>query len=296
MISGASVLIITDNDADGLASSFLIESVARSNHNKVTKIAVPQQAFKQAICDIDFNTFDGVFVADLSLDEQTCDMLFERFGSNFLVFDHHASASWLNDKPYAVYDTSGEYAACMLVYESFSVEPSAKIDIFYKLVEYISDRDVWQFKLHASKEVNTWISTVRMDDIKCFEDTAYQINNNLDNVIKLGRAIIGHVNNTAFKYIRRFGEGKSKKIVVKGIDIPVFNNTNDISEVLHQFLEYTNLHIAASYFLDENLDIIVSLRSNDGSAKDIAVTMGGGGHPNAAGFKVSISEFRKMVV
>ena len=212
-----------------------------------------------------------------------------------LILDHHKSAA--DDlKHYAAFpfDSRGiheEWArrqACggvaahfdmtksgaMLAWEFFNPgkEPPA-------LIRHIQDRDLWRFELEGTREIQAAVFSYPYD----FEVWDRLMAMDAQELRKDGAAI----ERKHFKDIREFIEVAAGRMVIAGHDIPALNApyfwSSDAGHIMAEGEPF-----AACYW-DTPEGRVFSLRSSsDGvDVSEIAKQFGGGGHKNAAGFKIA---------
>lgn len=144
-----------------------------------------------------------------------------------------------------------------------------------KLIEHISDRDLWQFKLEGSKEIHKALVSYPMD-FKLW-DTFDVEKLKIEGVAleRLYSQLVENICKTSW-----FGN-------VGKYHIPMVNTSIAWSEVGAKLLEkYPEANFVAS-FTEFETETMWSLRSRqDFDCSLIAKEFGGGGHKNASGFKI----------
>ena len=154
------------------------------------------------------------------------------------------------------------------------------------LVEYVADRDLWKWELYGSREVSAAIASHDFE-ISTWDELSVMLDyqDRLDDVVSAGSAILRKHD----RDIRQMLEITKREMVIGGHTIPVANlpytMASDAAGLMAQDAPF-----AATYF-DGPEGRAFSLRSRGEGAVDvseIAKAYGGGGHRNAAGFKMSI--------
>lgn len=149
------------------------------------------------------------------------------------------------------------------------------------IVKYVQDRDLWQWKLRSSREVNAALAsyerTFEQWDVFETEDWV------LPQLITEGVAIERFKNRQIDDACRNATE-----IELAGHKIMAVNSTVNFSEVAGKLAEDRPFGVAWFYRQDGQKQW--SLRSRDGGVdvSEIAKKFGGGGHRNAAGFEGEI--------
>lgn len=150
------------------------------------------------------------------------------------------------------------------------------------LVEYTEDRDLWRWKLLASKEVSAALASYPRD-FELWDDLDARgiiSNSPPDTLVAEGRAILRYQSQVVDSLC-----SKASEIELDGHKVLCVNATTLISEVAGKLAE--GRPFGVTWFEDANGDRIYSLRSRGGGVdvSEIAKKHGGGGHRNAAGFK-----------
>lgn len=211
-----------------------------------------------------------VFIVDFSYPRQELLALKARMNS-LVVLDHHKTAQQdLAGLDFAIFDMNKSGA--VLAWEYF--HPGQPVP---KLLEYVQDRDLWQWKLAQSREVSAALQSYRMD-FELWEGMMSQTLTLADE----GEAIL------------RWQQQKIEAAIshavwmkIGGYRVPVVNATQLMSEICHRLCEaYPDAAFAAYYFDDKDGNRQWGLRSvGEFDVSAIAKRYGGGGHRNAAGFK-----------
>jgi oligoribonuclease NrnB/cAMP/cGMP phosphodiesterase (DHH superfamily) len=220
-----------------------------------------------------------VYLLDFSMKADVLRNL-ARYAHRIIILDHHHSAE-ANIKPLLADGTiEGEFdmtrSGALMAWDYFfpHEEPPA-------FVEYVSDRDLWQFKLPRSKEVNAAMfsydySFDTWDDfwIRGAHDLATE-------GATLRRQFLKDI--TEIK-----GEAATR-MNIAGHNVPVVNANHMFgSELCSQLAEGEKF--AAYYWVNSKGLYVFGLRSTFESGFDvaeIASLFGGGGHKTASGFRVS---------
>lgn len=146
------------------------------------------------------------------------------------------------------------------------------------LVKYVQDRDLWQWKLPSSREVNAALASYERtwEQWDAFEADEHA----LPRLIMDGVAIERFKNRQIEDACRNATE-----IELAGHKILAVNATVNFSEVAGKLAE--NRPFGAAWFYRTDGKKQWSLRSRDGGVdvSEVAKQFGGGGHRNAAGFE-----------
>ena len=226
------------------------------------------------------------------------------------ILDHHKTAeAELKDLDFATFDMNrsgatltwdycfdGEYLEMGGLWnpELMFLNPAHKFlsDYYFMssrrpwYVNYVEDRDLWRFQLPDSKEVNAFIMSLP-HTIKAWTRLE---NMEWNEAAKLGHAIRLHIDHYIEKLVAQRTLGALDGYSVAVVNAPYPN----ISDVGHALCDHAE--IGLGWFVRGDGMMQFSLRSRDGlDVAEIAKRRGGGGHRNASGFQVSLTEGRAIL-
>ncbi|GJL64479.1 MAG: hypothetical protein NPIRA04_31330 [Nitrospirales bacterium] len=208
-----------------------------------------------------------ILMVDFSYGRDVIEAMQDKAASLFIL-DHHVTAqAALADLPYVYFDL--EKSGAVLSWEWIHGEPVPW------MMQYIQDKDLWQWRLPNSREINAALSSYP------FEFSVWdQLRQDVLEVE--GRGILRHENVLIDKMIVEAAMVNFEGETVPAVYSPVL--TSQIGERLskdHPFGIIWHQRNGRRYF---------SLRSRSGgiSVADIAARYGGGGHTHAAGFSVAL--------
>lgn len=224
-----------------------------------------------------------VYIVDFSYKRDVLEKIIEQ-ADMVTILDHHESARddlielMSAKKIKGVFDM--KRSGAMIVWDWFFPREEAP-----QIIKHVQDRDLWKFELEGTREIQAavfsyeytwenWDRLMAMDrgDIK---------------VLRLmGEAI----ERKHFKDIRELMEKCRKVMMIDGYHVMAYNLPYTMSSDVGQ-ISVTEKHAPFGVcYWDTPSHREFSLRSTDDrpSVKDIAVKFGGGGHRNAAGFKVPL--------
>jgi oligoribonuclease NrnB/cAMP/cGMP phosphodiesterase (DHH superfamily) len=151
------------------------------------------------------------------------------------------------------------------------------------LVDYVGDRDLWQFKLPHSREVNAYVfaneyTFANWDDLDLLLDSRASVLG----VAEMGAAI----EKKHHKDVAELVEVTRRTMRIGGIDMPVANIPYTLTSDAGNLMAKQDHGVAACYW-DTPTGRVFSLRSTESGpdVSAIAAGYGGGGHKNAAGFQ-----------
>ena len=220
-----------------------------------------------------------VLVVDFSWDRDTV-IAMACSATSFEVLDHHKTAQQnLAGLDCATFDMNRSGAA--LAWDKLFSGPRP----WY--VDYVQDRDLWQWKLPNSKEISAYVMALphtieawsELDTITA-EDAA-----------RLGVGVRKQVEHYIEKIAAQAREGNFWDFKTAVVNAPYTN----ISDVLNRLCEQ-GYDVGLGWFERKDGRVQFSLRSiGDTDVSLIAKNYGGGGHKNAAGFELPLAEGRALV-
>lgn len=204
-----------------------------------------------------------VVMVDFSYRREVIEQLAQSAAS-LLILDHHVTAqAALAGLPYAYFDV--KKSGAVLAWEWAHAEPVPW------LLQYVQDKDLWQWRLPDSREMNAALASYPFD---------FQVWEGLTrDVLKVeGRAILRRDHSLIDKIVEESVLVEFEGETVPAVYSPVM--TSQIGERLCQGFPFCLIwheRDGLRYF---------SLRSKPGTAdvSALASRYGGGGHVNAAGF------------
>ena len=215
---------------------------------------------------------EPMYLVDFSYSRAVLDELTK--GRDLYIIDHHKTAQDdLKDYPNTVFDMN--HSGAVLTWQYFF--PGRAIP---DLLLYVEDRDLWKFQMPNSKEINAWIASYPKD----FQTWDFLERELQERGLLEGRAIL------------RFTEQKVKEITDQSFlqpwegygKIPVVNTSCFMSEVAQELLaRHPESPFVAYRFERADGCEQWGLRSRkDFDCSEVAKKLGGGGHPQAAGFVI----------
>ena len=200
------------------------------------------------------------------------------------ILDHHASAQKnlvnLPENIELVFNM--EQSGCVIAWEYFHSTPVPK------LFRYIEDRDLWRFDLPKTKAVIEGLAQYP----QTFNAYMCLIDKNTDsseiaNLIKVGAPIVRYKQNLVEAYEKNWTKNKTY-FEFNDTNVPYLNcSTPHLISDLGDHMDAK--HGICIMWFHDGKNFIHSVRSHDSSplkAIEIAEYFGGGGHKDAAGFKL----------
>lgn len=154
-----------------------------------------------------------------------------------------------------------------------------------RLVDYIEDRDLWNWKLPNSKFVSAYISTLEMS-FEVWDALGEKMSTaeGVKEVVGLGSAVQGYIDSFGDKACKHASTRKVGGFEVQVINVPYMNCSDHIGKLAEMNPDDP---FAAGFFLRGDGLWQFGLRSRgDFDVSEVAKQYGGGGHAGAAGFQV----------
>lgn len=224
-----------------------------------------------------------IYILDFSYNKETILALSQT--AQVVVLDHHKTAQAELEplirtdhngppkifNPHIVFNMNKSGA--LLAWEYFHSDKSGAVP-YNDLIEHISDRDLWQFKLKHSAVIHKALVSYPMEFELWDSFNIDQLVVEGDTCERMHKQLVENIVNGSY-----IG-------AIDGQAVPVVNTSIAWSEVGEALInKYPQYAFVASftYFAD---NIMWSLRSKgEFDVSAIAKKFGGGGHKNAAGFK-----------
>jgi len=249
-----------------------------------------------------------VFIVDFSYER---DLLVDinSAAASLIVLDHHASAEEnCAGLPFAFFDVErcGAEMAwdfCTQMYDrqwdwEHGIDETDVNHVHHDsvrgypaIVAYVADRDLWSWKLNYSRQVSAYLESFPRNVVwwaECIKTFTYD-SPGMQRAIAEGEAIerfkAGKVANIGSKAI----DCKFSNVLYEKLRVKAVNSCDFQSEIGEYLLNQDDCDVAVVWFMPGNqAGVVHSVRTRGLiSAKEIAVSYGGGGHHNAAGFKTS---------
>jgi len=226
---------------------------------------------------------DEVYILDFSFPRQVL-LDWEKICKKIVLLDHHRTAEAdLKGLPFVTFNM--EKSGALLAYEYFYPNKPTPW-----LIQHVSDRDLWKFKLDKSRAFHSYLKSHRFD-FKIWDE----INNEMESgqeardlIYAKGEAIEKYQN----QIVQNTVDGFSWVGYLDRHRVAICNATCDWSEIGEYLLKkFPDVEFSVSYWDTADGKRQYSLRSNsDFDVSEFAKTKGGGGHAKAAGFILPIDK------
>lgn len=197
--------------------------------------------------------------------------------ASLIVLDHHKTAEAnLAGLEYCIFDMTRSGA--MLAWNHFY--PNTQDKKAPLLIQFVQDRDLWNWAMEYSSSINNWISSYPRD-FNVWNKLDERLEDDFQHCYVEGWAIERYHMQKVEEILQQ-----SKMINLDGYDVPVVNCPYAFgSDVGNQLLKkYPDAKFSAYYLDRGDGEQQWGLRSNGFDVSEIAKQFGGGGHQRAAGF------------
>lgn len=254
--------------ADGFCAAWVF-------HKKYPNATYIPINYYQPVPEIVSEGGKNVYIVDFSFPREI--LLEIKQKSNFVkVLDHHKTAkAALEGLDFCTFDLTKSGAR--LAWEYLFGDEPAPI-----LVDYVEDRDLWNWKLADSHTINAVIQSTPYK-FQAFDELQNQLFQNFNLVVSNGQAIL-----MAQDKIVASAVSRATEIVMNGHKVLCVNSTCHISEIAGELAK--GRPFGVSWF-EKDGERVFSLRSDEEGldVSEIAkLYPGGGGHTHAAGFTVQV--------
>jgi oligoribonuclease NrnB/cAMP/cGMP phosphodiesterase (DHH superfamily) len=223
---------------------------------------------------------------------------------SFQIYDHHKTAqAVLEGAPYAVFDMKRSGAGLTWDYlfgkDSIGDGPTKDCYWVYErpwYVDYVEDRDLWNWALPNSREVCAYLGTLELNK----EDWDKLDSMEWASIAGQGMGAVAHINH----YVREAVKQAQSSKVPSTPEFPVAHWGHSIAVLNVPYLNCSEIgnelaktnDISLTWFERGDGVIQFSLRSvGEYDISTFAKAYNGGGHRNAAGFQLSLKEGRDLV-
>lgn len=228
-----------------------------------------------------------VIIVDFSFPLETL-MSMAQQARAVLVLDHHKTAAealtGLDSAPLHYHAWSDTLPKLSAVFDMNRSGAGLTWDFFFPdyqrppLINHIEDRDLWRFKIEGTREIQANLFSYPYD----FEVWDELMQQPIEVAVAAGVAI----ERKHHKDVAELVAGSKRRMLIAGHDVPVANlpyiHSSDAGHLMAQGEPF------AACYQDTTEHRYFSLRSTEQGIDvgEIAKQYGGGGHRNAAGFKV----------
>ena len=303
------ICIYHRNCGDGFCCAWLIWSIVGGRGKKDIDYLALSPSTK--INDKDLDKFAGknVLIVDLSFSKN--DLLdIQKVARNVLVVDHHKTAEAdLKDLDFAIFrqdECGASLLYGLLLSEMYDHDEDALCRVggdVPRIVGFVKDRDLWQWKLEHSHEINAYLQTLPFEfeiwdeAAKCIDDfDGFKMLREKGSMImetqnRMANELAEYANLVELYTGPERGETVKAKVVNCSVRELISITGHAILELEKSKPENEQVEVAILYSIFPDGGFLFSVRSVPSfDASVIATAWGGGGHKNACGFKGRIEE------
>lgn len=201
------------------------------------------------------------------------------------VLDHHKSAAedLVNPPPNVSATFDMERSGAMMAWDYCHPDTPAP-----PLVAHVQDRDLWRFELEGTREIQTALFSYPYD-FKVWQAMLHDPN--ITKVLASDGAALVRKHN---KDIKELIAAAVDEVCILGYKVPLLNAPYFFSSEAGHILCEGHPFAACYYIAADGVNF--SLRSNEQGmdVSAIASSFGGGGHAQAAGFRVPFCQFHRL--
>ena len=221
---------------------------------------------------------DSVWVLDFSYGREDVERIAAE--CRLTLLDHHATAAAELEGVHSCHFDMTHSGAVLAWHHFHPGEPTPE------LLSYVEDRDLWRWELPDSEAVNAAVAELPKE-FSAWDEASRDI----EGLRRNGEAILERNRRQVAEQVEQ-----AHPVNVTGYDTLGVMAEQLRSETASLMLEqHPELEFVVVYFGDtiDGDDVLqVSLRSREGfDVSKIAQQFGGGGHPQAAGFRLSLRAF-----
>lgn len=232
----------------------------------------------------EFSKEDEVYIVDFSYPRDVLEKIHSTVASVQVLDHHHTAQEALAGLNFCEFDM--KRSGAKMAWDYFQVGNPLPTP---PLVAYVEDRDLWNWKLPNSREINHYISSFPMT-FDYWDILNRDLNNDLPSCVDMGQAIARYSDLKVEEAIKNGTQWRE----LGGYSIPCVNVPYHMgSTVGHRLLEiHPEAPFSGYYLFTANGDEQWGLRgrnSDDFDVSTIAKQYGGGGHKKASGFLMNRS-------
>jgi len=154
-------LVLVHNDLDGGGSAICIINHIKQKYGINAEYKLHFATYKnidlyvERILD-EPERYEKVFIADIHIHPELAQELYNVYKDNFILLDHHPSASNLKDIPNCIIDLTGKICGAAMCYKYLLKDQGFEFKHLSKLVSICNDYDLWLHNLpnNISKNLN----------------------------------------------------------------------------------------------------------------------------------------------
>jgi oligoribonuclease NrnB/cAMP/cGMP phosphodiesterase (DHH superfamily) len=234
---------------------------------------------------------ERIYILDFSFPREVMDALFEQ-AERVVWLDHHKTAFEMWGAPEGGHSHHNYMGRHHIVLNNNASGAMLTWDYVYpnneppRYIRAIDDRDRWQFKLEGSREFHAAMSLVP----KTFVDWDVTLGRGFETLVAEGELVLRVYENQVKDAMRNAQSCTLRLPGEYAVGLASQSATHS-SEIGHQLAEKSGTYGLVWWYDHKNEEAVCSLRSvGDYDVSALAKQYGGGGHKNAAGFRIGVAE------
>jgi oligoribonuclease NrnB/cAMP/cGMP phosphodiesterase (DHH superfamily) len=289
-------VIITHTDLDGVASAALILKYLRVRGVDDSKISILLTQPHNLHRVLNKLSCDELFISDLGINHRTYESLLNEVrrlrgeGTKIYWFDHHVwQGSWINELVNLgvnLYLNPNTCSAGVVVSSLGLLDNESQL-----LANATCSVDLWVFNNYLGNYLSRYVVCRGGNKWRKYLISKLSgFNGGLDD------EVLKCVEDVVDRDLRTYGE------VLKKVLISVIDGVK-VAFVVKEWEESSTSYIAHFIMSRVNADVVVvckegslSIRSNELNIRELAVRLGGGGHPKAAGAPLKLPLLHKLLL
>jgi oligoribonuclease NrnB/cAMP/cGMP phosphodiesterase (DHH superfamily) len=290
------IKLFSHTDLDGYGCNIVAGSILKNVDCENLSYDNVNQRIKEFFINGEYKNYDKVYITDISVKEDTANIINNLTDIEVKLLDHHPTALWLNEYDWATVDIErdGEKISGTKMFYDELIDLAKVTEVnknnIFEFVEMVRKYDTWLWKekYHDDipKKLNDLFYIYGYDR---FADKVFNylefINNGINQFIKDNNLLL----ELEQEKIDRFVESMNKKIIpynFAGYTAGVVFTDQYVSELGNRLSN-----------MNPDYDLIIMIGGDSISYRttkenidcgQIAKLVGGGGHPKAAGSEISL--------
>lgn len=301
------VKLFTHTDLDGVGCAIVARHVFGDSvdieYNEYNEINDKVIKFIKEESD----RYDKVFITDISVNENVAKVIDERIGDKIVLLDHHSTALWLNNYPWAMVKEFEGFEVNGYTHEQYRKASGTSLFYAYLNQNYGLSNELLVELVEKIRRYDTWEWTTLYDDVH-----AKQLNDLLY-IVGIKNFVNRFVKNPSIEL--KDNEKFLLNIEQERITNYIKNKAEELKRV--NILKYNAGVVFAEQYTSElgnelakqnpDLDFIVIInvgakkvsyrgkKDDIDLGKDVAKVFGGGGHKKAAGSQIDEKVIKELI-
>lgn len=280
-VPNRAVVIYHDHCADGFGAAWAFKQLVERDYKEGVKYLPCRYGEVPSFSKEDMNS--DLYLLDFSFSRTNLLSLAGLFAS-VTVLDHHKTAAedlqnWDHGLSNLEIVFDMERSGAGIAWDYFADGRTKRP----RLIDYIEDRDIWKWQLPDSHEVNSLIGFTKRE-FSAYDRLHDLLEDHYDRAVGMGSLLLEQQQ----RHVQSIIAATKRPVEINGKHGLICNCPGQFASDVGDELAKLSGTFGATYFQNSQDTMCVSLRSEgDYDVSEIAKQFGGGGHKNAAGFKIS---------